>query len=882
MSVKFIDLNPINSPADDDIFVLTDLSEGTTKHISYLDLKQSVVDTAVFIDNATNIISSLNNFNNGSGSNGLNADTLDDEDGAYYLDYGNFTNTPTVPTDLSQLLNSTGFVRYDTSSSPAKLVFENNTGPSSFKISVRSDNITEGTENLFYTDARVGQFFNDNFASYYSQYTSTFEENSAQNSQTDIDGTFINLDVQAQFTQSKDIELANSDDTIYYSTGQIVRLYGASDVSTTEKGEVATTFNAVPAGFALTNQNSPFVSFSYKIAEFSFENGMIGEDSSAISFNIAIPDNLLPTVTDIRNAFNLDNFVNITFSNVPSNTGLLLYRSIAGGDYKLFGVLGPKEIELGFYIDYMNFDYVPWSGKEANENTYTSDIIHFPNIISTTARQGWIDRTIESVDAVNGTITLNDYVKINPGASVEIAHNDTSLLQSAINNNFTIGRRDITLNAKTYVSSELFMPSNFAINGSAYITKIKKLPWSGYEGGIPSGRLLNSVDDSGAENISLVGFDIDGCLPNQYLFAEGGDIAKNYCIDFGFGSDSTLVDKVRITNVIAGGVYMPEASNLNLVNSQILNSGSTDRYEYSPLVIGGGENIIIANNRFENFTDYIDTSVTDKGVVTNNIISNCGSGLLTYGSRFFISSPNVLIGPAGEFLPTTDILNSVYDSVNITLETGTQYTSDVYVYQENGVAFNLRGTVASGERNRLLYGLYKLSKSAAGQESLYEEITDVTISDVPAGVDRTKGEFKFSISSTDVDTILDTYSVANMVALNEDHVGLVYRVQLEEHVRAGTLVLGQEYSANTSANTSSYTVNVEDADYLFVGATVETIQHGIGSDGPLSSTATVTEILGTGSNLTITVEFEGIINALGSGGYINILNNFTLVQGRVL
>lgn len=38
-----------------------------------------------------------------SGGTGLDADTLDGFDGSYYLDYNNFTNTPTIPTDLTDL-----------------------------------------------------------------------------------------------------------------------------------------------------------------------------------------------------------------------------------------------------------------------------------------------------------------------------------------------------------------------------------------------------------------------------------------------------------------------------------------------------------------------------------------------------------------------------------------------------------------------------------------------------------------------------------------------------------------------------------------------------------------------------------------------------------
>lgn len=42
-------------------------------------------------------------------SSGLDADLLDGQQGTYYLDYNNFSNTPTVPTSTSQLTNDSGF-----------------------------------------------------------------------------------------------------------------------------------------------------------------------------------------------------------------------------------------------------------------------------------------------------------------------------------------------------------------------------------------------------------------------------------------------------------------------------------------------------------------------------------------------------------------------------------------------------------------------------------------------------------------------------------------------------------------------------------------------------------------------------------------------------
>jgi len=53
--------------------------------------------------------------NDGSGS-GLDADLLDGQEGSYYLDYNNFTNTPTISSNADTLdsLNSTQFLRSDT------------------------------------------------------------------------------------------------------------------------------------------------------------------------------------------------------------------------------------------------------------------------------------------------------------------------------------------------------------------------------------------------------------------------------------------------------------------------------------------------------------------------------------------------------------------------------------------------------------------------------------------------------------------------------------------------------------------------------------------------------------------------------------------------
>ena len=50
-----------------------------------------------------------NAANDGAGS-GLDADKLDGQQGSHYLDYNNFSNTPTIPTNNNQLTNGAGYI----------------------------------------------------------------------------------------------------------------------------------------------------------------------------------------------------------------------------------------------------------------------------------------------------------------------------------------------------------------------------------------------------------------------------------------------------------------------------------------------------------------------------------------------------------------------------------------------------------------------------------------------------------------------------------------------------------------------------------------------------------------------------------------------------
>ncbi len=112
MTKKFSELSSITTPANTDLFALSDVSETQSKKIKFTDLKDSIIDESSF--NYATIVSGINSHDPSSnGQNGLfatklYANTTDGyQTGAYFLTYANISGTPTIPVDLSVASNNT-------------------------------------------------------------------------------------------------------------------------------------------------------------------------------------------------------------------------------------------------------------------------------------------------------------------------------------------------------------------------------------------------------------------------------------------------------------------------------------------------------------------------------------------------------------------------------------------------------------------------------------------------------------------------------------------------------------------------------------------------------------------------------------------------------
>ena len=512
--------------------------------------------------------------------------------------------------------------------------------------------------------------------------------------------------------------------------------------------------------------NNPYQRFTYRVCEFDMNTGQIAPAATPVAINVSVPAttdpaNVTTFLQEDRNAllksFSVENFVKLNFTHVielavadgvSPNRGLAVYRSIAQvntvdstlqGVSKLVAVLGPKDLVNDSWIDYYTDDILDYSLKDQDDNSYIPEnTVHFkPFSEGADSERGWVDATIESVqfeDEVNESlstfidVTLKSSVKMNSGEvnGVWISHNDTNAIQTGILNNAGRGQKAVRLNPKNYVVSGITVPANFSVEGFSYNTKLTKLPWSGWNGSTTasSSKIITAqsetVGTQTVTNSSFVGFDIDGNAINSIAFDDTTFKGKNSAIDCGQRSTGVLLDKIRMANIIGGGIYAPDSKNLKVVSSEIVNSGVTDRHVFSPLVADGGENTSISSNRFENFSDSLDASVTNKGVIEGNIISNCGSGLLMFGSRFMITSPNVLTGPAGEFLPQPDTYNSEFDSINIDLTSASvtdpiaAFNSGPFKYQENGEVYDLTSSPVT-------YKIFAIKKSSLGEESIWIE-----------------------------------------------------------------------------------------------------------------------------------------------------------------
>lgn len=648
-----------------------------------------------------------------------------------------------------------------------------------------TDNLAEGTTNKYLTRALFDTYFASSFDQAISNIPNDSPYNSIETAATPITSS----------AATNTISITNSTLINYYRAGQNLKIFGANltsaDTDITDLASITLTKN----GFS----NTGTTTFSYKVVQFNFSSGKVGPPS--LNSDIAGIDISV-------DPFNGSNNISINITRTSNSYGVLVYRRIIGQvnttTYNLIAVLGTKELgssTVSTFTDFYDFNATSWSRKTLVRNEYyaSTGLVHFPLIAPVAASRGWVNATIESVDTVTNRITLTSQYNFN--ASIIVSHDDTAIIQATIDDRVSRQLNSLKLGDKTYLVSTLLIPSNFAIFGGSNQTVLKKLSWSTYVNS--TNKMLRTTINGVGTEITVSNLKIDGNMQNQYLIDDATEISNNYAIDLR-GSNYSI-ENVNIDNVIGGGISTPLSSNITINLCQITNGGLSDQYSYSPLIAGNSSEVLITNNKFKNFPTALDLSVTNIGVLTGNVVNNCGSGVVIYGSTKFISSPNLILGPAEEYIPGPDIFNSEYDSVNIILEDNTNFTSGSYLYQENGTAFDL-----TANRAFITYRVDKLRK-INNVEELFGQILITGASPIQPLIGTFEtGEFRFTISQANVNTLKTTYSYSNLSAVNSGYVGLAYRALLTEYVPSATIssAISPVISGGNTKVTTTVTVAV--------------------------------------------------------------------------
>lgn len=726
------------------------------------------------------------------------------------------------------------------------------------------------------------------------------------------------LNSSAVFTTGETLVQVGSNDSINGVVSQLINTSLLSDlhkikvfgVSTLNSGNVAptTTGSATKSG---TSSGTLFT-YHYWISQFRFSDGKIAA-------TLKIVDTPQHSALSL---FNLENNISLTLSRFSGDYGIAVYRGITSDPTlaELVTVLGPNNLgslTTGIiFSDYGTFANTDWSTKDPATNTFTtsSGLIHFPLTPNSTSMEGWRTMTVESISNAS-VIKCTETVTVAPGAIIEFVHDNTAGLQQAIYDNRDLSLKNLILPNGTYYTSRLFIPNDFNIVGSGKQTIIKQLPWNFdnindnvYPNG--KGNILMSPSQL-PENISLREMTIDGNFVNNTQYSE---VQSNYIVALPNAKNIDL-NKVNITNSVGGGIYAYGSEYIRVQDSSITNGSLTYQGEnLSPIYASSSDHITITGNLCENFVSPVDVSVANIGVVVGNTIRNCGSGLLVYGSSNLLSSPNLLMGPDNEYLPSPDTQDSDYNSINIQIPAGgVDYLSPSHLYMSRGDVIWLgstdddsTGTTIPGTAVTLSSDIFVLTKYQNSEiektnfdystytvnGSTNPRITIITPDTGSFG--RNSGYFQYRViaaaaASLPSLTTLQTTHGSSLLT-GERIVGLVYRIKATAYTYTGVterLIIQSGEFSNVGGN--FYTVTLaSDIDFpiFSINDKVKIFGHSSTPEVNTSECTVVQKIDGgTGFKqlkLQIPITVSGSLINGGTTGYITIKNTFIIAKGRIL
>ena len=685
----------------------------------------------------------------------------------------------------------------------------------------------------------------------------------------------------------------SNDPTVYTGTGSIVsNKLVVSGISTSRflinqkvkiLGITSSTDSAVipstttACSFERVGNMTSGTNYRYWVAQYHYRNGKIGTSTQATpTTGIA--------VTAIGD-FNDINHISLTLQRTSTDHGLLVYRSedsSSTDNAKLVAILGPKELGPSAtsaisWKDYGPYEKTNWSPKTAKNEFDDTSQIHFPNTatLTTSARKGWAIDTVTAVES--GAITVSGNYTLNSGNSVKVIHDNTFGFKQAIGAAVTDGISSLVLPSGTYYTESIVIPNGFALKGEGKNTIIKKQFFADNttDGGGNTltfdGNLIGVAAGVGTlTDITIQSLTIDGNNANNILFFDDDD---NYLVNL-VDTKSALLSDVEIRNSPASGLYVVDSNRLSIQNSQIVDGSLTDRYPFSPVNAQNSEVLRINNSLFQNYPGALDLSVTSISAINGNVIRNCGTGIKLYASGKFTTTGNIVLGPADEFIPTNDLFDSDYNSINLGIITGLNFAGPVMLYNENGLPKNLNSSLVA-----ITAGIGTIINLGLSSESLGAKFMNFNIPTSNTGTfGRSSGYIQLTLTAAQTGTL----AIGN--TLGYDVRGTEY---LDAPVGFTTSVgIGTGVWNTIGAGATMYTVTLlepNEFSAFAVGDIVKLANHSVTPDlGATDLTvAAKLDVNSVTKNLRLTGFTTTSVTNGTASGYITVRNTFLIAKGRI-
>ena len=408
----------------------------------------------------------------------------------------------------------------------------------------------------------------------------------------------------------------------------------------------------------------------------------------------------------------------------------------------LIAILGQRDIgssttTLFTYRDYGPYDKTTWGdfNSDKSYNPLYQKIKTVPCQLATSTVStygpypGFAERKVTAVDRNNNIITISDAAAADSSfdttdtananivnSNIQVTHDDTASLEKVIASAISKGLNSLLLLGGTYHVKYLTIPDGFSLNGSGKATIIKKQyfdtsyqgtatpeysryyaaiwmrnPWgtNGTYGDRTEGANLFSKNTSVAiKDSSVKSLVVDGNYNSNLRLGDSTRPEGNALV-YLEEANNCSIEAVDVKNSVGDGIYAKNAIRFSLQNTAVFDNSITYVTFDNPLNATDALVLKVSDTSFLSNPGPVDITTTQVVAFNSCIIRNSGSGLRTYGSRSANVENNLILGPDDEWIPSSDIYDSDFNSVNITCNktTGVGTGGDIkFTYIEDNVA----------------------------------------------------------------------------------------------------------------------------------------------------------------------------------------------------